>query len=72
MQVFPISVGFRLISGAFPAFLFSHIFNSLTITLPSLFPEHFEWLMGAVPQFVVLILERRLISFCKMTEEALG
>ena len=65
MRVFPISVVFRPISGAFPAILFSQIFNSLTITLTSLFPEHFEWLTGTVPQFVALILEHRLIFFVK-------
>ena len=50
---------FRHFSGIF----FSQIFNSLTVTLTSLFPEHFEWLTGAVPQFVALILEHRLILF---------
>ena len=54
---------FRPISGAFPAFLFGQIFNFLSDTLTSLFPEHFEWLTGAVPQFVALILEHRLILF---------
>ena len=62
---FPIFVVFRPISGAFPAFLFSQIFNSLTITLTSLFLEHFEWPMGAVLQFVALKLEHRLIFFVK-------
>ena len=60
-----ISVVFRPISGAFPAFPFSQIFNSLTITLTSLFFEHFEWPMGAVLQFVALKLEHRLIFFVK-------
>ena len=73
MRVFPIVVVFRPISGAFPAFLFSQIFNFLTDTLTSLFPDHFEWLTGVVPTFVALILEHRLIFFffCKVTDEAL-
>ena len=68
---FPIFVVFRPISGAFPAFLFSQIFNFLTDTLTSLFSEHFEWLTGAVTQSVALILEQKPF-FCKMTDEALG
>ena len=62
---FPNISSVRPISGTFPAFLFSQIFNFLSDTLTSLIPDHFEWLMGAVPQFVALILEHRLILFVK-------
>ena len=54
-------VDFRPYSGAFPAFLFSHIFSFLSYILILFFPEHFEWLTSFVPQFV----EKILPSFLK-------
>ena len=71
-ESFPIFVGFRPISGAFPAFPFSQIFNFPTETLISFFPEHFKWFTGAVPQFVAVLQEHKLILFLKKMDEAFG
>ena len=63
---------FRPISGSFPAFYLSRIFSFLTDTFISFFPEHFEWLTGAVPQFVAVLQKHKLNLVLKSIDNALG
>ena len=70
--LFQFLLGFRPISGAFPAFLLSQIFSFPTETFILFLPAHFQWFTGAVPQFVAVFQEHKLILFLKRIHEALG
>ena len=50
----------------------SHFVADDPFPLISFFPEHFEWLMGAVPQFVAVLQKHKLNLVLKLIDDALG